>query len=434
MPLPRGSADVLALLSIVLASVLAAPAAAHAQEVIAAVRVHGNQIVPDDEVLTIAAVSIGAPFTSTTLTEIKQRLDDSGRFERVEVLKRFASISDPTQIIVVINASEGAVRINWRGAAGDDIQIVRQSPWRQFMFVPLVDKEDGYDLTFGARFAYPNAFGRRSRISVPLTWGGIRRAGLEADRTFVSGPISRVEAGGDITQVRNPAFDLDDQRRRAWVRGERVVGLLRTGATLGWQQARFDGATDRWRSIRADAVFDTRVSQATARNSVYAAASIERLDFRGAGDPLNRSSVEARGYLGVFGSHTIAVRAVRHDHSRPAPVYLRWLLGGNSSHLDGNTSVRGFKPGFRTGDTVVASSVEWRIPLNEALSVGKLGVTAFADFGTAYEKGQRLSDQEWSKGVGGQLWFSLAVVRLNFTVARGLGTGMRYTFGGGLAF
>ena len=423
-----------ALIPILLAVLLGAPAAVHAQEVIAAVRVHGNQIVPDDEVLQIAALTVGAPFTSSTLDEVKRRLDASGKFERVEVLKRFASITDPAQIIVVINASEGAVRIGRPGAPGGVFQIVRQSPWRQFMFVPLIDKEDGYDIVFGVRVAYPNAFGRRSRISAPLTWGGVRRAGLEFDRTFVDGVISRVEVGAEITQIHNPAFDLDDQRRRAWVRGERVFGLLRTGVTAGWQQARFDGATDRWRSIKADAVFDTRVNQATARNSAYAAASIERLFFRGGGDALNRTSLDARGYLGVFRDQTIAVRAVRHDHSRPAPVYLRWLLGGNSSNLDGNTSLRGFNPGFRTGDTIVASSIEWRIPLNEALSVGKLGVTAFADFGTAYEKGERLRDQEWSKGVGAQLWFSLAVVRLNFTVARGLGTGMRYSFGGGLAF
>jgi outer membrane protein assembly factor BamA len=426
-----------ALTSLLLAVTLAVPVAVRAQElqeVIAAVRVHGNQIVPDDEVLTIAAVTIGAPFTASTLEEVKRRLEASGKFERVEVLKRFASITDPSQIIVVINASEGAVRITRSGSVAGELQIVRQSAWRQFMFVPLLDKEDGYDLMFGVRVAYPNAFGRRSRISAPLTWGGVRRAGLEMDRTFVGAPLSRVEVGGEITQVHNPAFDLDDQRRRVWVRGERVIGSLRTGVTAGWQQARFDSATDRWRSVKGDAVFDTRVSQATARNSIYAAASIERLHFRGGADSFNRVSLDARGYVGVFRDQTIAVRAVRHDHSRPAPVYMRWLLGGNSSNLDGNTSLRGFKPGFRTGDTIVASSVEWRIPFNEALSVGKLGVTAFADFGTAYEKGQRLRDQEWSKGAGGQLWFSLAVVRLNFTVARGFGSGMRYTFGGGLAF
>lgn len=415
-------------------ALLAAPVAVQAQEVVVAVRVHGNQIVPDDEVLKIAAVPIGSPFTETMLADVRKRLEASRRFEQVEVLKRYASITDATQIIVVINASEGAVRIDRPKGPDGPFTISKQPAFRQIMFVPLLDKEDGYDLVFGARVAYPEPFGRRSRISMPLTWGGQRRAGLELDRTFLSGPISRVEAGGEITQVRNPAFDLDDQRRRAWVKGERVVGLLRLGITGGWQQAKFDGQTDRWRSVKADAIFDSRSSQSTARNAVYAAASVERMFLRGGTDPLNRTTLEGRGYVGVFGDQTIAVRAVRHDHSRPAPVYQRWLLGGNSSNLDGNTALRGFKPGFRTGDTIVASSVEWRIPFNEALSVGKLGVTAFADFGTAYEKGQRLRGQEWSKGVGGQLWFTLAVVRLNFTVARGLGSGMRYTFGGGLAF
>ena len=44
------------------------------------------------------------------------------------------------------------------------------------------------------------------RLSVPLTWGGTRRAALEIDRTFKSGPLTRVESSiGDLA-AREPAF------------------------------------------------------------------------------------------------------------------------------------------------------------------------------------------------------------------------------------
>ena len=81
------------------------------REVIAAVVVHGNQIVTDDEVLKIAGIAVGAPFTSTTIDEVTARLKASRKFESIEVLKRYASIDDFSQITLVINASEGSVRI-----------------------------------------------------------------------------------------------------------------------------------------------------------------------------------------------------------------------------------------------------------------------------------------------------------------------------------
>ena len=83
---------------VVLLAALPFLAAAQTADVIADVRVHGNHVTSNEQVLKMAGVSIGAPFTATTLQEVERRLRDSGKFDTVEVLKRFASIADPTQI------------------------------------------------------------------------------------------------------------------------------------------------------------------------------------------------------------------------------------------------------------------------------------------------------------------------------------------------
>ena len=121
------------------------------------------------------------------------------------------------------------------------------------------------------------------------------------------------------------------------------------------------------------------------------------------------------------------LRVLREDANRPQPLYLRSLLGGWSN-------LRGFEAGYKTGDTLVATSVEWRMPISSPLSFGKLGISLFADWGTAYEKGQRLRDQTLDRGLGGSVWLALTGFRLSVGVARGKGAGTRVNFGGGLTF
>ena len=93
----------------------AGPAAAggrpRPREVVADVLVHGNQIVPDAEVRSLAGIVAGSPFSDALLAEITKRLKDSGKFESIDVVKRFASIEDASRIIIVIIVSEGPVRI-----------------------------------------------------------------------------------------------------------------------------------------------------------------------------------------------------------------------------------------------------------------------------------------------------------------------------------
>ena len=98
------------------------------------------------------------------------------------------------------------------------------------------------------------------------------------------------------------------------------------------------------------------------------------------------------------------------------------------------SNLRGFKAGTAIGDTLVAGTVEVRVPLTSPLSIGKAGVSAFVDIGTIYDKGQRLGDQTFSRGVGGGVWFAAAFIRLNLVVAHGIGADTHVHFGTTVTF
>jgi outer membrane protein assembly factor BamA len=401
-------------------------AATAAPEVVAEVRVHGNHLTPDEDVVKLSGLTLGAPFTATTIAEITARLRDTKRFESVTVLKRFASIADPSRIVVVIVVDDGPVRLEVPDDPKAPIRVVKRGGLHNLMFMPILGAEDGYGVTYGVRLAYVGFAGERSRASFPLSWGGLKRAGAEYDRTFDHGPITRVEVGSAIQRQKNPAFELNDDRTRFWGKAERAIGPVRIGGGVGSQWVSFGGLHDRFNSIGGTAVFDTRLDPLLPRNAVYASAEWNRLFFR-SGGATNRTRLEGRGYVGLVGQTVLVLSAVREDASQPLPPYLKSLLGGWSN-------LRGFKAGAFTGDTLVAGSVELRIPLTSPVDVGKLGVSIFADTGAAYGKGLRFSDQARHTGIGGSVWMTLAAFRLSFAVAHGRGADTRISFGVGTSF
>jgi outer membrane protein assembly factor BamA len=412
---------------VLLALGLMGAAPAQSAEVIAEIRVHGNLITPEDEILRLADVRVGMPFDAATTEQVAARLRAAKRFESVEVLKRFASISDPNQIALVIMVDDGRVALDWSDRDGDRTPRVTRRRGPHLMFLPILDAEDGYGLSYGVRFAVPNPVGSNSRLSFPLTWGGQKRAGVELERYPGRGPFTRVEAGASISRIKNPFFEQNDDRGRVWLRADReFTKLVRASLTTGWDHASFLGQRDSFSTVGAAVELDTRLDPMLARNAVYARAAWDHLAF-GKSDGANRASLDARGYLGLLGQSVLVVRALREDSDRPLPPYLRPLLGGMEN-------LRGFRAGSAVGDTLVAGSAELRLPLTSPLSIGKLGVSAFVDTGTVYDKGQRLGDQRLERGVGGSVWFAAAFVRLNLAVAHGIGASTRVHFGTNLTF
>jgi hypothetical protein len=418
------------LASIVLIAGLLAPA--QQPERVVDIQVQGNALTPDVEVIRLAGVEPGMPVDDATFDRVAARLRASHKFEHVDVLKRFASIADASQIVLVIVVDEGPVTIRQDGrvTAGADapagIARVEKRTGLGLMFLPILAFEDGYGFSYGVRFAAAEPLGKGSRVSFPATWGGEKRVAAQYDQELGK-LITRVQFGADVVRRKNPFFGENDDRRRVWLRGERdVFRSLRVGATAEWQHVSFFDATDRIARTGADIVVDTRIDPMLARNAVYARAAWDHLAFGAAPDG-NRTELEARGYIGLLGQSVLVVRGRRQDSNRPLPPYLSPLLGGTAN-------LRGFKAGSAIGDTLVAASVELRVPLTSPLSFGKLGVSAFVDAATVYDKDERVRDQRFNRGFGGGVWLSAAFVRLNLYVTHGVGRSTRLQFATSVLF
>jgi hemolysin activation/secretion protein len=102
--------------------------------------------------------------------------------------------------------------------------------------------------------------------------------------------------------------------------------------------------------------------------------------------------------------------------------------------LGGARNLRGFRAGYAVGDTLVAGSVEVRIPTTSPLRIARFGYSIFMDAGTTYDKGQRFSDRKLEKGVGAGIWATAPLFRFSLAVARGIGSGTRVHVGAGLTF
>jgi hypothetical protein len=294
------------------------------------------------------------------------------------------------------------------------------------LFLPVLNYEDGYGFTYGARLTRPDAVGPRSRLSLPLTWGGDKRAALELEKSPERGPLRRVQAGASISRQTHPYFDEDDDRRRIFVGADsKPVGPLRGDLTAAWEQVSFGSDRDRLVRIGGGVTLDTRIDPVLARNAVFARVSVEHLSLRTAGG-LNTIAIDLRGYVGLFGQTVLVLRGLRDDGDRPRPRFLRPMLGGTAN-------LRGFRAGTAVGDTLTAASAELRVPMTSPLSFGKLGISVFVDSATVYDEGGRLADQRFDTGVGAGVWFSAAFLRLNLSVARGLGHSTRVNFGTTLA-
>jgi outer membrane protein assembly factor BamA len=416
-------------LLVVLLALLAAPAAAQsgalsAPEVIREVRVHGNHTTPDPDILAIAGLVLGEPASPDTIAAAEQRLRASGRFSAVEIRKRFRSISDPSDVLVIVLVDERA------GVSETDLT---PGPLKRFrvagMWLPVLDYADGYGFTYGARVTFVDVLGRRSRVSVPVAWGGERQVALQVDRAFERGPLSRVEGSLSLTRREHPHFEIGDTRRSARVRGERsFTSWLRAGGGGGLTHVAFGDADRSHTTIGADLIVDTRRDPAFPRNAVHATAVIEHLAFDG-DHSVNRRSAEARGYVGLVGSTVLALRVSTSHVDAPLPLYEQRLLGGT-------TLLRGYRFGYRMGDNLAALSTELRVPITSPMNIGRFGFKGFVDYGTVYPHGEKLSGQTFDRGVGGGVFLTATVLRMGLDVAWPAGDTKkpRWHFGLGVTF
>lgn len=398
------------------------PAAPATPEIISEVRVHGNATLTDEAVLQLAGVAVGGSLDAGGIEAIEKRLKDSGRFDEVQVRKRYRTLTmDEVSLVLLVHEKEGI------SPTGEPPSMARRLRER-LMFFPILHYDDGYGWTYGARTSVVNIAGRGTRVSVPLSWGGVREAAVEVDRTFKSGPFNRAWVSYGISQRENPHYELDDRRTGIAGRLERrLFGSLTLGAQADRTEVTFQPAHDSIWTSGADVAFDTRRDPAYPSDAIFASASWNRLNPIGAASfasSVDRYRLDARGFKRLFGSVVLGVRAGYDTASAPLPPYEQWMLGG--------PTLRGLHAGEFAGDKRLLGAVELRVPFTSPLNTGRTGFNVFFDTGKIAPYTEALSRQKLYRGVGGGLWLTVAIINLNLEVAHSLddkGTRVRFATG-----
>ena len=396
-----------------------------APDVLAEVRVHGNYATPDDEVLRLAGLTIGQPIDDAAIDAATRRLKESGRFEEIEIRKRYRSLEPGGEVALVIVVREHPLAdVSTEGPA---IARPFRRLWASGMVMPILSYTDGYGFTYGARFSFVDALGRGSRVSVPLSWGGTRRAAVEVDRPISSGPFDQIVGGVSVSGRTNPFYEIDENRQDVWVgASRRLTDHLRAGGQIGFGHVRFGGIDENVISYGADLTFDTRRDPVFPRNAVFASAGWERLQPSTSAS-VNQFRADVRGYRGLVGQSVLSLRVQYAGADGPQPLYARNLLGGASS-------LRGYRAGSFSGDNLLGATAELRIPLNSPMSFARMGVTLFADTGTVWDAGTRLLDSHFRTGGGAGVFLLASLFQVNLDVGFRQGGGARVHFTTGLQF
>jgi outer membrane protein assembly factor BamA len=396
-------------------------------ETIAEVRVHGNATLSDESVLKLAGVAVGSPLDAGGTEAIAKRLKESGRFDEVRVNKRYRTLAmDEIALVLVVHEHPGV-----SPTTGEPPSMLRRIRNR-LMFFPILKYDDGYGWTYGGQTAVVDALGKGTRLSFPLSWGGTKRAAVEADHTFKTGPLTRLTGTFGITERENPHYEIDDQRTQVNARAERrLFNVLTLGGDLGRTQMDYFPLHESFWADGADVTVDTRRDPMYPSDAVLATVSWSRLNPIGVtsfgGDPVDRYRVDARGFKRLIGQSVLAVRAGYDTASAPLPQYEQWLLGGSS--------LRGIDSGTYAGDKRFLWSAEVRVPFSSPLSMGRVGFNVFMDGGTTALFGERIKDQPLHKSAGAGLFLTAAIIQLNFDVSRSIdGKSTRFHFGTGFTF
>ena len=333
-------------------------------DVVAEVRVHGNHSMPDGDVLAIAGIAVGDTLEAGATEEIQARLRASGRFESVEVRKRYRSLTGTGELALILVVHERA-----GSAGGSSLAGGLRTLASRLMFLPMLDYTEGYGFTYGGRVALVDLVGADGRLSVPLTWGGTRRAAIELDKDFGQRLSSSLQTGLSVSSRENPHFEIDDRRLEVWAQaGHEIVTGVRLSLRAGWTDVEFAGLDDRFATYALDLSVDTSSDTTFPRDAIFASVGWEAMDLLDDGPTIGRPRVHLRGYRGLLGQAVLSVQALYHGADRSLPSYQQPLLGGAGT-------MRGQRVAGLAGDNLALASVEVRVPLTSPMGLGQAGVS-----------------------------------------------------------
>ena len=355
---------------------LATTAPCLAQERIVALRFHGNHSIPDAEMQDMAGLRVGDTLATVDADEVRERMMKTGRFEWVDVLKRYRSLRATDSVVLIISVKE------------------TEPTSKKFMFFPILSYADEYGFTFGARVTAIDLFKIDDRISFPLTWGGVRQAAAEPQIPLPIQVFDVVDGHAGISQRENPFFETAD--RRGEFRGtlRKRIGIFSYDAGAGWTDVKFGETRDQFSSFKVGGAIDTRTNRIIPRNAVYAGVGYERMNVLDGGPSFNRFKLDLRGFKSLWGQTILAAQVLFHGTDGALPDYQKPFLGGGAT-------LRGYSAGEFVGDNLMIGSLELRMPLTSPASIARAGLTAFFDTGTVYDDGTKLSRARFRHGVGG---------------------------------
>ena len=242
------------------------------------------------------------------LSDAEARLVTALKFESVEVLKRFASISDPTRVLILIQVDEGPVRVDIPDVdIGPEEARRRRRPARlSCAFRRSSDVRPDPQcrrwlwIHVRREFAFAGHRSARRRIVVPASWGGDKRVGAEYQQEFSKRFAPRLRAGGFLQTTHASFFEDDADRKRVWGRTEwPIVREVHAGGEVAWQTSSLNGRRSSSDSVGADVVVDTRVDPLMPHNAIFVRSAVERLLFSPTGTAV-RTEIDANGYVGLY--------------------------------------------------------------------------------------------------------------------------------------
>ncbi len=394
-----------------------------ASETVVDIRVHGNHTTSDDDILAVAGVAVGDVVDPDVVDTVTRRLEASGRFETVEVRKRYRSLTATDRIALVI-----VVRERPRASVASPVLRALARIPRQSMFLPIVRYDEGYGMSYGARFSLVDLLGDGSRLSAPITWGGDRRAGLEAERPIAGVVVDRVRAGASYGRRVHPYFGVDDRRTRFWAGVDRQLAPgLRIGAEAAREEVRFLARADRLTRLTVGLEYGGLSPGAFPRDDVRVSAALERLAVAGQPAAIVRPRIDAQAFKGVGGQAVLAARVLFEGASAALPPYEQALLGGGGN-------LRGWRVGSRVGDRLLAASVELRLPMSSPLSIGNAGFRIFYDTAAAYDAGQSVRATRFLEGAGTGVFLTFPFASVHLDIGHDFRGSLRLHAGAGVGF
>jgi len=378
-------------------------------ETLREVRLQGNFRTPDEQVIQIAGVQLGADLSDTGERVFEERLLKSGKFDFVRVAKRHKSLNPDGDVVLVITVKE------------------RTPVKSKFMLMPILSGSDEYGLSYGVRITGIDLLGEKTRVGFPLTWGGTRRAAAEIEWKRGLPPGTSLLLDGSLSRKENPHFEIGDFRKETWGGIRHRFSKFQASAGGGFTDVDFGTTRDQYVSYGGEVALDTRQELNLPRNAVYAGIGWKGYRLTQDKPGFNIYTTDLRGYKGLWGQAILAGQFLFQKADRPLPDYQRPFLGGAST-------LRGHEPGEFVGDNVATTSLELRLPLSSPLRIYHAGVDVFLDSGIVYDDGQAFRDAEWKHGAGVGVFFLIAGFGFKVDVAHDLNDSVRVHFSTGFRF